>query len=245
MSIKPSPKPSCRRSFPIPRSFSRLRRSMWTATRCGSDGNSGAQFSIWDRNATTRSSRSISSLKSASAPCARPRPPPGSKQAAEASFKDARRTLDLGVTKAYIAALLAQANVRIIHQTMESLLHEGKIAETRLAAGDISKSDKAQIEIAAARAELDAEAALSTAKTARIAVEVLLGSERRTPQGEWMPGDSTRGPGRFRESVTTGASGNAARPARGAGVVAKGDPGSEASGGDAHSRSDIHRAIRA
>jgi cobalt-zinc-cadmium efflux system outer membrane protein len=109
-------------------------------------------------------------------------------QAAEASFKDARRTLDLAVSKAYIAALLAQANVGIIHQTMESLLHEAKIADTRLHAGDISKSDKAQIEIAAARSELDAEAALTTAKTARIALEVLLGSKEA--QGEWMPTDS-------------------------------------------------------
>ena len=109
-------------------------------------------------------------------------------QAAEASFKDARRTLDLAVARAYIAALLAQANVGIIHQTMESLQHEAKIAETRLNAGDISKSDKAQIEIAAARSELDAEAALSTAKTARIAVEVLLGSKEA--RGEWMAVDS-------------------------------------------------------
>jgi cobalt-zinc-cadmium efflux system outer membrane protein len=109
-------------------------------------------------------------------------------QAAEASFMDARRTLDLAVSKAYIAALLAQANVRIIHQTMESLLHEAKIAETRLNAGDISRSDKAQIEIAAARSELDAEAALSTAKTARIALEVLLGSKEA--RGDWAPTDS-------------------------------------------------------
>lgn len=108
-------------------------------------------------------------------------------QAAEATFKDARRTLDLGVSKAYIAALLAQANVRIIHQTMESLLHESKIAETRLNAGDISKADKAQIDIAALRSELDAEAALSTARTARISVEILLGSS--DARGNWMPSE--------------------------------------------------------
>lgn len=106
-------------------------------------------------------------------------------QAAVASFQDARRTLDLAVTKAYIAALLAQANVRILHQTAESLQHEAKIAETRLNAGDLSKSDKAQIEIAATRAELDAEAAQSNAVTARVAVEVLLGE--RNPKGEWTP----------------------------------------------------------
>ncbi|MDR3403257.1 MAG: TolC family protein [Chthoniobacter sp.] len=109
-------------------------------------------------------------------------------QSAEASFKDARRTLDLAVTKAYIAALLAQANVRILHQTAESLQHEAKIAETRLNAGDLSKSDKAQIEIAAARSELDAEAAQSTAVSARIAVEVLLGE--KNPHGASMLSDS-------------------------------------------------------
>jgi cobalt-zinc-cadmium efflux system outer membrane protein len=106
-------------------------------------------------------------------------------QAAAATFQDARRTLDLAVSKAYIAALLAQANVRILHQTAESLQHEAKIAETRLNAGDLSKSDKAQIEIAATRAELDAEAAQSNAVTARVSVEILLGE--KNPKGDWMP----------------------------------------------------------
>jgi outer membrane protein, heavy metal efflux system len=109
-------------------------------------------------------------------------------ESAEASFKDARRMLDLAVAKAYVAALLARANVRILHQTAESLQHEAKIAETRLNAGDLSKSDKAQIEIAAARSELDAEAAQSSAASAGIAVEVLLGD--KNPQGKSMMADS-------------------------------------------------------
>lgn len=109
-------------------------------------------------------------------------------EAAEASFKDARRTLDLAVAKAYIAALLAQDNVRILHQSAESLQHEAKIAETRLNAGDISKSDKAQIEIAAAQLELSAETAQSNAVMARIAVEILLGE--KNPLGKWMPAES-------------------------------------------------------
>ena len=109
------------------------------------------------------------------------------REAAAASFLDARRTLDLAVAKAYIAASLAQANVRILHQTAESLQHEAKIAETRLNAGDLSKSDKAQIEIAASRAELDAETAQSTAVTSRIAVEILLGE--KDPKGSWMMAD--------------------------------------------------------
>jgi cobalt-zinc-cadmium efflux system outer membrane protein len=109
-------------------------------------------------------------------------------EAAEASFRDAQRTLDLAVSKAYIAALFAQASVRILHQSAESLQHEAKIAETRLHAGDISKSDKAQIEIAAERLELDAEGAQSNAQTTRIAVEILLGE--KNPRGEWRPADS-------------------------------------------------------
>ena len=109
-------------------------------------------------------------------------------EAAAASFKDARRTLDLAVSKAYVAALLAQADVRILHQSAESLQHEAKIAETRLNAGDISKSDKAQIEIAAAQLELSAETAQSNAVMARITVEVLLGE--KNPRGVWTLADS-------------------------------------------------------
>jgi cobalt-zinc-cadmium efflux system outer membrane protein len=109
-------------------------------------------------------------------------------QAAVASFNDARRVLDLGVTKAYVAALLAQANVGILHKTAESLQHEATIAETRLNAGDLSKSDKAQIEIAAERAELDAEVAQNNAIAARIAVEVLLGEKK--PSGAWTASGS-------------------------------------------------------
>ncbi len=108
-------------------------------------------------------------------------------KAAEASFKDARRTLDLGVGKAYIAVLLAEANVAILHESADSLRRQAKIAEARLNAGDISKSDKAQIDIAADQLDLNAEAATSTAKAARIALEVLLGV--KSPTGDWHPTD--------------------------------------------------------
>ncbi len=108
-------------------------------------------------------------------------------KAAEASFKDARRTLDLGVSKAYVAVLLAEANVAILHESAESLRREAKIAAARLNAGDISRSDKTQIDIAADQLDLNAEAATSTAKTARIALEVLLGV--KSPKGDWKPSD--------------------------------------------------------
>ena len=106
-------------------------------------------------------------------------------ESAEASFRDARRTLDLAVTKAFIAALLAEENVRVLKKSAESLRHEATIAETRLNAGDISNNDRNQIEIAAERLELDAQAAKSNAAAGRIAVEVLLGT--KSPSGNWKP----------------------------------------------------------
>jgi len=150
--------------------------------RPASDGSANG---LWDRNYDTIFA--INQLWELNKRSKRQASAAAGREAAEAGFKDARRTLDLAVAKAYIAALLAQTNVRILHQTSESLQHEAKIAETRLNAGDLSKSDKAQIEIAASRAELDAESAQTTAVTARIAVEVLLGEKK--PSGAWMMAD--------------------------------------------------------
>jgi len=109
-------------------------------------------------------------------------------EAMEASFRDARRTLDLGVDKAYIASLLAEENVRVLTQSAQSLRREADIAGARLKAGDISEADRGQIEIAADQLELNAQAAQSTACAARIAVEVLLGV--RHPLGTWKAADS-------------------------------------------------------
>ena len=147
-------------------------------------GEPGAN-TLWDRNYDTIFA--VNQLFELNKRSKRQASAAAGRQAAEASFLDARRTLDLAVAKAYIAALLAQANVRILHQTAESLQHEAKIAETRLNAGDLSKSDKAQIEIAASRAELDAESAQSMAVSSRIAVEILLGEKK--PEGAWMMTD--------------------------------------------------------
>ena len=107
---------------------------------------------------------------------------------AKARFADARRVLDLGVTKAYITTVVAGANLQILQQSAKSLRQEAQIAETRLKAGDISVADKSQIEIAADRLELDAQSMAANAKAARIALEVLLGTEK--PSGDWAPGDS-------------------------------------------------------
>ena len=101
---------------------------------------------------------------------------------------DARRQLGLAVTRAYIAALQAESDAQILQQSSQSLRQEAQIAQTRLGAGDISKSDRNQIEIAAERLELDARSAETTATTLRVALETLLGSTH--PKGDWVAVDT-------------------------------------------------------
>ena len=110
---------------------------------------------------------------------------------AQARFYDAQRTLDQGVTKAYVAALLAQDNARILTESSGYLAHEARIAQERYKAGDLSDSDKKQIEINAEQFDLQARSAEATAVQARIAVEILMGVNQ--PQGKWTPGDSLAG----------------------------------------------------
>jgi cobalt-zinc-cadmium efflux system outer membrane protein len=103
---------------------------------------------------------------------------------AKARFYDAKRTLDQGVTKAYLAALLAENNVRILNESSRLLRHEATIAEARFKAGDISDSDKKQIEINAEQYELQAKAAEAAAIQARTAVQVLMGVPQ--PAGNYI-----------------------------------------------------------
>ncbi|HEY4813260.1 MAG TPA: TolC family protein [Chthoniobacterales bacterium] len=103
-------------------------------------------------------------------------------EAARAQLEDAHRTLDLGVTKAYLAALLAEANATVLSDSARALRKEATIAKTRLNAGDLSDSDQAQIEINADQLDLNAKSAESTAIQARIQLEVLLGD--RHPDGK-------------------------------------------------------------
>jgi cobalt-zinc-cadmium efflux system outer membrane protein len=103
---------------------------------------------------------------------------------AKARFYDAKRTLDQGVTKAYIAALLAEDNVGILNESAHLLRHEADIAEARYKAGDISDSDKKQIEINAEQYALQAKSAEAAAVQARIAVEVLMGISK--PKGSYV-----------------------------------------------------------
>jgi outer membrane protein, heavy metal efflux system len=107
---------------------------------------------------------------------------------ARARFYDARRLLDQGVTKAYVAALLAGENARVLNESAKMLRHEAEIALARLKAGDISDSDEKQIENNSDTFELEAKSAEAAAAQGRIAVEILLGVEK--PKGIWTPADT-------------------------------------------------------
>ena len=103
-------------------------------------------------------------------------------EGAKAQLFDARRTLDVAVAKAYVAAAQAEENVRVLLQSAGTLREEARIAEVRLRAGEISSSDKNQIEITAEQFELNAQSAKSAAAQARVVLEVLLGVPH--PNGE-------------------------------------------------------------
>jgi len=107
---------------------------------------------------------------------------------AKARFHDAKRTLDQGVTKAYVAALLADENARVLGQSYAYMRREGDVGEARYKAGDLNESDYDQILIGVEQYELQQKAAEATAVQARIAVEILMGIEK--PKGQWQPADT-------------------------------------------------------
>ena len=107
---------------------------------------------------------------------------------AKARFLDAKRTLDQGVTKAYVAALLADENERVLRESGGYMRHEQEIAEARFKAGDLAESDLKQIQVSAEQYVLQEDAAKAAAVQARTAVEILLGVSR--PKGVWQPSDS-------------------------------------------------------
>jgi len=106
---------------------------------------------------------------------------------AKARFCDAKRTLDQGVTKAYVAALLAGENARNLAQSAGYMAHEAAIAEAQHKAGDLSEADLKTIQVNAEQFEAQAKAAAAAAVQARIAVELLMGA--RQPKGDWSPSD--------------------------------------------------------
>jgi outer membrane protein, heavy metal efflux system len=108
-------------------------------------------------------------------------------EAARARFDDARRTLDAAVVKAYGNAVLAAENARLLEESAESLRRSVRIAQERFQSGDISSAEERAIEVEADRFDADALAAQAAARTARIAVDVLMGEPQ--PAGDWSPAD--------------------------------------------------------
>jgi cobalt-zinc-cadmium efflux system outer membrane protein len=106
----------------------------------------------------------------------------------KARFLDAKRTLEQGVTKAYVAALLADENERVLHESADYMRHEQQIAEVRFKAGDLADSDLKQIQVAAEQYALQGQAAEVAAVQAKTAVEILLGVPQ--PTGHWQAADS-------------------------------------------------------
>ena len=96
-------------------------------------------------------------------------------RAAEAQRDDVRRLVLRSVRQAYVAALEAREESRVLATSAASLRREAELAAVRLKAGDIAASDRAQIAIAAGRLELDAAAARQAAATAVVMLETLLG----------------------------------------------------------------------
>ncbi len=108
--------------------------------------------------------------------------------AARARLADAERRLRADVTRAYVAVALADANRRITGESARFLRDEARIAEVRLSAGDISRSDRDRIENAAASLEADSSSAEADAQARRIALEQLLGVAH--PTGDLGVADS-------------------------------------------------------
>ncbi len=128
---------------------------------------------------------------------------------ARARFLDARRVLDQGITKAYVAALLADQNARVLGDSAHALRREADIAEARYKAGDISDSDRKQIENNADTFELQAKSAEAAAVQARVAVEVLMGI--KAPKGKWVAANTLEELSQTVQ-VTPTSSGSGSRP---------------------------------
>jgi cobalt-zinc-cadmium efflux system outer membrane protein len=108
-------------------------------------------------------------------------------RSAEFQREDARRLLLQGVTQAYAAALAALSEAEVLTDSAAKLRREADIAAHRFSAGDLSASDKAQLEIAADQDELNAESERAIAKTAVVTLEILLGEA--SPQGSTVLAD--------------------------------------------------------
>ena len=108
--------------------------------------------------------------------------------AAAALRDDVRRLLVQAVTQAYVAALEAQEDARVLAASTAALRQEAGIAAQRRSAGDIAASDQAQIEIAADQLALDAGSARARAHTTLLVLTTLL--NQPVPPADFVLADS-------------------------------------------------------
>jgi len=173
----------------VAKEFPNPTASLSTAKIGSREGSTSMGNSLWDRNYDTIAA--INQLfEIAGKRHQRQLAAQAGVYGARARFYDGKRVLDQGVTKAYLAALLAEDNVRIYNQSAGYLQQQARIAQERYKAGDLSESDKSQIEINSTQYELQAKAAEAAAIQARVAVEVLMGEKE--PRGQWAPAQSLR-----------------------------------------------------
>lgn len=109
-------------------------------------------------------------------------------RAAQSQLEDARRLLLQAVTQTYVAALAAGEQASVLSASAQALRREADIADHRYKAGDLSKSDRVRIEIAAEQDELAAASQVASAKAAVVALEILI--EDPKPDGTTELSDS-------------------------------------------------------
>lgn len=108
-------------------------------------------------------------------------------------FAEARRQLDLGVTRAYVDVLVAEESAAILADSVGALRREAELAELRVKAGDISTNDRVQIEISAERVSLDAVRASAELTNARVRLSTLMAEA--APGVRWELADTLQGLG--------------------------------------------------
>jgi cobalt-zinc-cadmium efflux system outer membrane protein len=90
-------------------------------------------------------------------------------------YADTRRTVVLGVRQAFIAALLARANVVLARENLASFQRVVDLNRLRLEKGALSGSDFLKIELQTLQYQSDLEDATLALKTARASLRSLLG----------------------------------------------------------------------
>ena len=93
---------------------------------------------------------------------------------AAARVLDAERVAIIGTLKAYVAVVVARTNESVSMQTAESFAKTARLAADREEAGDISSSERAQVEIAAGRFQADVALAEVASRNAVQTLEGIL-----------------------------------------------------------------------